>query len=395
MSKAIAAAKDGKKLNRNTRKKGELDGLYLILLCALTCAGLLMLISAGTPDSVNAQNPYKGIIKNCIIAAGSFAVMLAVANYKDYMFLKKWSSLIYWASVGLVYLTPFIGQERLGATRWIFIGPVSIQPTEIMKIALIIYLADVLSSEKKRNTKRMSLLQRFLYEWREEIIIVIPAAGAAMQKHLSGALIICAIGFTMLFAHGMKKSHIVTIIIVGILAVIALIVKEPFRMARIFGYMHPENDPLGNGWQILNSLYAICSGGLFGVGFGQSRQKYSWIPMASNDYIFAVICEEMGIFGGLVVMLMFALFVWRGIKIALNSRDMFGCMIAFGVSAMIGLQVVINIAVVTNAVPSTGMQLPFFSSGGTSLLFMLIATGLVLNISRYQKVGAGVIHSVK
>lgn len=117
--------------------------------------------------------------------------------------------------------------------------------------------------------------------------------------------------------------------------------------------------------------------------------------MASNDYIFAVICEEMGIFGGLVVMLMFALFVWRGIKIALNSRDMFGCMIAFGVSAMIGLQVVINIAVVTNAVPSTGMQLPFFSSGGTSLLFMLIATGLVLNISRYQKVGAGVIHSVK
>ncbi len=395
MSKAIAAAKDGKKLNRKTRKKGELDGLYLILLCALTCAGLLMLISAGTPDSVNAQNPYKGIIKNCIIAAGSFAVMLAVANYKDYMFLKKWSSLIYWASVVLVYLTPFIGQERLGATRWIIIGPISIQPTEIMKIALIIYLADVLSSEKKRNTKRMSLAQRFLYEWREEIIIVIPAAGAAMQKHLSGALIICAIGFTMLFAHGMKKSHIVTIGVGGVLAVIALIIKEPFRMARIFGYMHPENDPLGNGWQILNSLYAICSGGLFGVGFGQSRQKYSWLPMASNDYIFAVICEEMGIFGGLVVMLMFALFVWRGIKIALNSRDMFGCMIAFGVSAMIGLQVVINIAVVTNAVPSTGMQLPFFSSGGTSLLFMLIATGLVLNISRYQKVGAGVIHSVK
>lgn len=395
MSKAIAAAKDGGKLNRTMRKRGEVDGIYLILLCALTCAGLLMLISAGTPDSVNAENPYKGIIKNCIIAAGSFAVMLIVANYKDYMFLKKWSALIYWLSVGLVIITPFVGQERLGATRWIIIGPISIQPTEIMKIALIIYLADILSSEKKRSTKKMSLFQRFLYEWREEIVILIPAVGAAMQKHLSGALIICAIGFTMLFAHGMKKSHIVVIAVVGVLAVLLLIIKEPFRMARIFGYMHPENDPLGNGWQILNSLYAICSGGLFGVGFGQSRQKYSWLPMASNDYIFAVICEEMGIFGGLVVMLMFALFVWRGVKIALNSRDMFGCMIAFGVSAMIGLQVVINIAVVTNAVPSTGMQLPFFSSGGTSLLFMLIATGLVLNISRYQKIGAGVIHSVK
>lgn len=395
MSKAALSAKENEKLNKRLRRRGEIDGIYLILLCALTCAGLLMLISAGTPESVSAENPYKGIIKNCIIAAGSFAVMLAVANYKDYTFLKKWSGALYWLSAILVYLTPFIGQERLGATRWIIIGPVSVQPTEIMKIALIIYLADMLSMEKKRNLRKMSKIQRLLYEWRAEIAILIPAAGAALQKHLSGALIICAIGFVMLFAYGMKKSHIATIGVLGVLGVVGLIAKEPFRIKRLLGYMHPENEPLGYGWQILNSLYAICSGGLFGVGFGQSRQKYSWLPMASNDYIFAVICEEMGIFGGLVVMLMFALFVWRGIKIALNSRDMFGCMIAFGVSAMIGLQVIINIAVVTNAVPSTGMQLPFFSSGGTSLLFMLIATGLVLNISRYQKIGASVIHSVK
>lgn len=395
MSKASVASKETVGRKRGSRKKGEVDGLYLILLCALTCAGLLMLISAGTPESVTSKTPYSGIIKNCIIAAGSFAVMLFVANFKDYMFLKKWSSLMYWASVILVYLTPLVGEERLGATRWIFIGPISIQPTEIMKIALIIYLADILTQEKRRSRKNMTKLQRLLYEWREEIIIVIPAAGAALQKHLSGALIICAIGFTMLFAYGMKKSHIFIIGSAGIAAFIGLIIVEPFRMKRIFGYMHPENEPLGYGWQILNSLYAICSGGLFGVGFGQSRQKYSWLPMASNDYIFAVICEEMGIFGGLVVLLMFVLFVWRGIKIALNSRDMFGSMIAFGVSAMIGLQVVINIAVVTNAVPSTGMQLPFFSSGGTSLLFMLAATGLVLNISRYQKVGAGLIHTVK
>lgn len=395
MSKAQAVTKENGKLNKKIRKKGEVDGIYLILLCALTCAGLLMLISAGTPESVSAENPYKGIIKNCLIAVGSFGAMLVVANWKDYIILKKWSGLIYWCSVILVYLTPFIGQERLGATRWIFIGPISVQPTEIMKIALIIYLADILSKEKTRNTKRMSAFQRLLYGWRAEIIILIPAAGAALQKHLSGALIICAIGFVMLFAHGMKKSHIAIIAVIVIAAGLLLIIKEPFRVKRLLGYMHPENEPLGYGWQILNSLYAICSGGLFGVGFGQSRQKYSWLPMASNDYIFAVICEEMGIIGGLLVILLFAFFVWRGIKIALNSRDMFGCLISFGVSAMIGLQVVINIAVVTNAVPSTGMQLPFFSSGGTSLLFMLIATGIVLNISRYQKIGAGVIHSVK
>ncbi len=395
MNNASATAKENVKTQVKKRKKGEVDGLYLIMLCVLTCAGLLMLISAGTPESVNSENPYSGIIKNCVIAAGSFIVMLIVANFKDYMFLKKWASAVYWVSVILVYLTPFIGQERLGATRWIIIGPISVQPTEIMKIALIIYLSDIFSEEKKRNTKRMSVVQRILYEWRAEIIILIPAVGAVVQKHLSGALIICAIGFTMLLAHGMKGGHIFLIGAGGVAAVTALIIAEPFRVKRIFGYMHPENEPLGYGWQILNSLYAICSGGLFGVGFGQSRQKYSWLPMASNDYIFAVICEEMGIFGGLVVLLLFVLFVWRGIKIALNSRDMFGAMLAFGVSAMIGLQVIINIAVVTNAVPSTGMQLPFFSSGGTSLLFMLIATGIVLNISRYQKIGAGVIHSVK
>lgn len=383
------------KVNSRIRKKGELDGVYLILLCALVCAGLLMLISASTPDSIGSASPYSGIIKNCIVAVVSFAVMLIVANAPDYMVFRKYVKLFYMACVVLMYLTPIIGRESLGATRWIYIGPISIQPSEIMKIALILYLADVLSSEKKRNVKRMNLLQRLIYNFRAEIIIIIPAVGAVCQRHLSGAIIICLIGFIMLFAHGMPKSHIIGIGGGVVLAGVALAVLEPYRMQRILGYRNPEADPLGNGWQILQSLYAICSGGLFGVGFGQSRQKYNWLPEASNDYIFAIICEEMGIIGGIAVIVMFGLFVWRGVKISINAREMFGSLIAFGVSVMIGMQMVINIAVVTNLIPSTGMQLPFFSSGGTSLLFMLIATGIVLNISRYQKKGASVIHKVK
>ncbi len=380
---------------KKTRKKGEIDGVYLVLICALTCAGLLMLISASTPESISNLNPYKGIIKNCIIAVASFIAMLFVANFNDYYYIKNFAKIFYFFCLALMFLTPFIGRESMGATRWIYLGPISFQPSEVMKIALIIYLADMMSEDKRRIGKNKSYLERFIYAWRFEIVILMPAVGAAAQKHLSGALIICAIGFVMLYAYGMKKSHIGLMGVVGVAGVVFLILKEPFRMKRIFGYMHPEQEPLGYGWQILQSLYAICSGGLFGVGFGQSRQKYSWLPMASNDYIFAVICEEMGIVGGLGVMILFGVFVWRGIKIALNSRDIFGCMIAFGVSSMIALQVIINIAVVTNAIPSTGMQLPFFSSGGTSLLFMLSAVGLVLNISRYQKKGADVIHKVK
>ncbi|MBR6720024.1 MAG: cell division protein FtsW [Clostridia bacterium] len=392
---ARAEGKTYERANGRVRRKGELDGVYLILLCALVCAGLLMLISASTPDSIGTESPYSGIIKNCVVAVVSFAVMLIVANAPDYTLFRKYVKAFYIFCVILMYLTPFIGRESLGATRWIFIGPISVQPSEIMKIALILYLADVLSGEKKRNVNRMNLLQRILYSFRAEIIILIPAVGAVMQRHLSGAIILCLIGFVVLFAYGMPKSHIIGVGGGVVAAGVALAIMEPYRLQRILGSRNPESDPLGSGWQILQSLYAICSGGLFGVGFGQSRQKYNWLPEASNDYIFAIICEEMGIVGGIAVIVMFGLFVWRGIKISINARDMFGSLIAFGVSVMIGLQVAINIAVVTNLIPSTGMQLPFFSSGGTSLLFMLIATGIVLNISRYQKKGAGIIHEVK
>ena len=196
------------KVNTGVRKKGELDGVYLILLCALVCAGLLMLISASTPDSIGSESPYSGIIKNCIVAVGSFCVMLVVANAPDYKIFRKYVRLFYVICVIIMFLTPVIGRESLGATRWIYIGPISVQPSEVMKIALILCLADELSKEKKRDTSRMGFFKRVLYNFRAEIIILIPAAAAILQRHLSGAIILCCIGFIMLFAHGMPKSHI-------------------------------------------------------------------------------------------------------------------------------------------------------------------------------------------
>ena len=294
-----------------------------------------------------------------------------------------------------MFLTPFLGDEKKGATRWIDIGPISIQPSEVMKIALILYLADVLSSETKRDMKKMNPILRIIYDFRAEIIIIVPAGCALLQRHLSGAVVICAIGFIMLFAYGMKTQHIVITVGGGIAAVVYFIIAEPFRVARIIGYTNPEKVMDDEGWQIIQSLYAICSGGLFGVGFGQSRQKYTWLPEASNDYIFAVVCEELGIIGASLIIIMFGAFVWRGIKIAVNAREMFGTLVAFGVSVMIGIQAFLNVAIVTNLFPPTGVQLPFFSKGGTSLLFMMIAVGLVLNISRYQKRGAENIYEVK
>ncbi|MDP4133898.1 MAG: putative lipid II flippase FtsW [Bacillota bacterium] len=377
--------------SRKTRKEkpGEVDGVYLILVCILVCFGLVMLISASTPNSVSNNNPYSTIIKDCIIAALGFATMFGCAFFRDYNFLKKHAKSAYIISIILMGLVPIIGVERQGAKRWIGVGSLTFQPSEITKVAMIIFLSALLSAKTPKEMKKWSNV------WRMLMIIGIAAAGAVVQSHLSGAIIITAIGIVILIASGLSGRYILGAGACAGLGGVALALVEPYRVKRLLGYMHPEKEPLGYGWQILQSLYAVCSGGLFGLGLGQSRQKYNWLPMADNDYIFAVICEELGMVGGVVVIILFGLLVWRGIKIALNARDTFGSYLAFGLSVMVGLQVLINIAVVLNIIPSTGMQLPFFSSGGTSLVIMMAAMGIVLNVSRFQKAGADRIHTVK
>jgi cell division protein FtsW len=201
---------------------------------------------------------------------------------------------------------------------------------------------------------------------------------------MSGMVVIVLIGVVMLFVAGAKISHLTMIGLPAVVCGVILILTSEYRFKRVTAFIDPFKDKLGEGWQSIQSLYAIGSGGLFGLGLGRSRQKFLYIPEPHNDFIFAILCEELGLIGALVAILLFVLLIYKGITIALNAPDTFSCLVATGIMTLIAVEVIINIAVVTSSMPVTGMPLPFFSYGGTALLMHMIAMGIMLNISRYS-----------
>ena len=277
-----------------------------------------------------------------------------------------------------------------GATRWIVIAGFNFQPSEFAKIGFILFFASILSDVKEHGK-----IKDYRYGFLYPIIFIIPIVGAilVLQNHFSATFIIAVVTVVQMFVAGTKISHfLITGLIGGAGLVGALMMKNggttlgtDFRSSRIQTWLDPFSDPTGDGWQIIQSLYAIGSGGLFGVGLGNSKQKYLYLPEPHNDFIFSVLAEELGFVGCVVVILLFTAFVWRGVVIAMKAKDNFGCLIAIGIVTMLGLQAMINIAVVTGTIPVTGMPLPFFSYGGTSLIANLIAVGILLNISRTTK----------
>ena len=278
----------------------------------------------------------------------------------------------------------------VGARRWINIAGFNFQPSEFAKIGFILFFAAILSDVKEHG-KIKEYKYGFLYPivWMGPIV----AAILILQNHFSATFIIGVVTVVQMFVAGTKISHFLFTGIAGvILGAGALIIKNgelslgtDFRSSRIQTWRDPFSDPTGDGWQIIQSLYAIGSGGLFGVGLGNSKQKYLYLPEPHNDFIFSVLAEELGFVGCVLVILLFTIFVWRGVTISMKSKDNFGCLIAIGIVTMIGLQAIVNIAVVTGAMPVTGMPLPFFSYGGTALIGNLIAVGILLNISRTAK----------
>ena len=271
------------------------------------------------------------------------------------------------------------------AVRWLNIGPVQFQPSEIAKFAIILMFADMISRWEDRMDQFMFGVLPF------GVVLGVFALLVFLENHMSGTLIIGMLGAMMMFVGGTKPRWLV----LGALVLGGLLVLYmtrgggedggPYQMGRIEVWLDPlvENDAT---WQTRQSLYAIGSGGLFGVGLGQSRQKYMYLPAPQNDFIFAVVCEELGLVGALVIMILFALLVWRGVHISLHAKDKFGMMLGLGMTLQIGLQAALNICVVTNTVPNTGISLPFFSYGGTSLLMLLGEMGILLNISRSANV---------
>ncbi|MDK2809924.1 MAG: cell division protein FtsW [Petroclostridium sp.] len=358
--------------------RGSFDFGFFITVMILLSFGLIMVFSASSASAFYDYNDSYYVIKRQLMWAvlGLFA-MFFMAGF-DYKRLSKLSVPIFVVSIILLIAVLIVGKEINGAKRWLGFGGLTIQPSEVAKLAVIIFFSSSLTKKKDKIKKFFTGLMPYL------MILGVVAALVILEPHLSGTVVIALVSVILLFAAGARIFHFVILSLPAIAGLVIAVIVEPYRMRRIVSFLNPWEYKMNEGWQIIQSLYAIGSGGLFGLGLGRSRQKFLYIPEAQNDFIFSILCEELGFVGAATVLVLFLILIWRGIKIALNAPDTFGSLLATGIISLIAVQVLINIAVVTSSMPVTGMPLPFFSAGGSSLLFIMAGMGIVLNISRYS-----------
>ncbi len=354
-----------------------LDYTLLITILLLLSLGLIMVLSASSPTSLaESGTSYTYFIKQAIFAIAGLVAMgiISKINYRVY---KSFYKFVYVLSIILLALVLVIGTSSNGAKRWIYIGGQSFQPSEFVKLFMIIFYAGLLTKDREE-------LPKFWKGLVKHIIWIAPIACLLLlEPHMSATLVISGICLVMMIVAGCKFSQLfVSGLIIGVPVIGVLIVKSSYRLKRVVTFLDPWQDKLGDGWQVIQSLYAIGSGGLFGLGLGQSKQKYLYLPEPQNDFIFSVLAEELGWAGCVFVIILFAILIWRGVLIAMKAPDMFGSLLAVGITSLIAIQVIINIAVVTSSMPATGMPLPFFSYGGTALFLLLCEMGILLNISR-------------
>lgn len=372
--------KDNRKQIKTVEK--PFDFVLFVTVLILLAMGIVMVLSASSPSALaESGNSYAYVSRQAIFAVIGIALMLFISKI-DYHEYSKFARIAYIGSIIILAMVPLLGSSAKGATRWLEIGPIRFQPSEIAKIALIIFYASWLTKNKD-NLKDLAngFIKPFLFLVPIAIILVI------FQDHLSVTIIIVLVVSIMMLMAGTRMRYFVSLGSIGICGAGALLFalakfteKGAFRIARITTFLNPWNDVQGDGWQIIQSLYAIGSGGLFGAGLGESKQKFLYIPEPHNDFIFSVLAEELGFIGCAVVIILFAIFIWRGLLIAMKAPDMFGSLVAVGITSLIGLQAIMNIAVVTSSMPNTGIPLPFFSYGGTALVILLCS---VRNSSKY------------
>lgn len=349
------------------------DFILFVTVLILLAMGIVMVLSASSPLALaESGNSYSYVSRQAVFAVIGIVLMLVISKI-DYHEYSKFAKIAYICSIIGLALVPLLGSSAKGATRWIEIGGIRFQPSELAKIALIIFYANWLTKNKDHIKELFQgFIVPFLYLIPIAIILVI------FQNHLSVTIIIILVTSIMMLMAGTKMRYFITLGSVGavggagVLFALAKFTKNgAYRISRIVTFINPWSDIKGDGWQIVQSLYAIGSGGLFGVGLGESKQKYLYLPEPQNDFIFSVIAEELGFIGCAVVILLFAIFIWRGLLVAMKAPDMFGSLVAVGITSLIGLQAIMNIAVVTSSMPNTGIQLPFFSYGGTGLVILL------------------------
>lgn len=359
--------------------KKPFDFWIFITVLILLSLGLVMVLSASMPAAYSyIGNTYYYFEKQLIFAVIGFVAMFVAMNI-DYRKLKKLSTITLILSIVLLILVlvPGIGNVENGSRRWIYLGPSGFQPSELAKFAIILFFSYSLSKRKDKLQSFTKGLLPYLF------IIGIYAVLLMCEPHFSCTIIITLVATIILFAAGAKIRHFAALVIPAAGGVTLAVLFIPYIQDRVLSFLNPFKDPLGEGYQTIQSLYAIGSGGIFGRGLGRSMQKFLYLPFAHNDYIFAVLAEELGYVGVIAVILLFLIFTWRGLKVAMSACDAFGSLLATGITCLISVQSLLNIAVVTNSAPPTGVSLPFFSFGGTSLVVFMTEVGLLLSISRY------------
>lgn len=361
------------------QKKRSPDFILFITVLMLLGIGIVMVFSASQyVTMIHYQNPFFFVKRQLLWTLLGIIGMIFMMNF-DYFKIKRYVGIIMFCGFLLLILVliPGISKEVNGARRWIDLGFISFAPTELVKISIVIFMAYKLS-------KIQNMIQKFSNLFPYIAIMGCVAVFILMQPDLGTTIVLCSTIMCMFFAVGAKILHLGLLCGLGGLFVGVAIYIEPYRLKRFLAFLNPEADPQGAGYQIIQSLYALGSGGLFGMGLGQSKQKFLYLPENHTDFIFAIIGEELGFAGASIIILLFILFAWRGFKIAVDSPDVFASLLAVGITASIIIQAIINIGVVTGSMPVTGVPLPLISFGGTSLLFTLIGIGILLNISRYN-----------
>lgn len=374
-------------MEKKTKSRRFYDYSLLFCIIFLTAFGLVMIYSASSYTAqLKFDNASYFMMRQLKIAVAGL-VMAIVISKMDYHWYARFAVPAYLLSYVLMVVVSLFGKDINGKKRWLKLGPVSFQPTEFVKIALIVLLAAVITQMGKKinNWKNMAVVMG----------IAIPIAGIVAANNLSSGIIIVGIAFVMLFVATKKQwpfylcgaGVLLVMVTAGPLATVLEKIKllKPYQLSRIHVWLDPEAYPRDGGYQVLQGLYAIGSGGLVGKGLGESIQKMGFVPEAQNDMIFSIICEELGLFGAVSVILIFLFMIYRFMLIANNAPDLFGALLVVGVMGHIAIQVILNIAVVTNTIPNTGITLPFISYGGTSVLFLMIEMGMVLSVSNQIK----------
>lgn len=357
------------------------DILIIISTVLLLGIGVTMVYSSSAILAFHEMGDYAYYVKRQLIfAALGLIAMFAMMNV-DYWILRKWSKVILFVCFALlvIVLIPGVGLARGGARSWLGVGAFSIQPSEFMKLAMILFMAKWLSENQKKLTSFFAGLMPMLALSGSAFALIM------LQPDLGTGTVLMGTVMLLIFVAGARISHLAMLALAGVAGFVALVLAEPYRIKRILAFLDPWQDPQGSGYQTIQSLFAIGPGGLIGVGLGESRQKYNYLPEPYNDFIFSILAEELGFIGGTFVLILFMLLIWRGLRTAITAQDPYGCYLAVGITGMIAIQVLINVGVVTGLFPVTGITLPFMSAGGSSLTLTLTGIGVLLNISRYAR----------